>query len=305
MTCCTAYTSGPTPHPPADSPTVVTVYSTCISSYPRSPFHRTGWYSPKMRGILLAVLGGLSTAVLAKPSLTRGQDIFDTFSDSLKKDHSSRPAPYDVFVQHSECGRPYPRLSRRPISLLADSLQRAGTDVYLYSKIKEMYPGQAVTVSSDYQFAPLRYAAGASDRVQMRQIEDIEAMKHVYFQKPLRRRDGHGQVVDVLTFGGYTIAWGDYGMTAIIATVSAKGWQLVPHLIQCSGETVRTLTANGTSFRTMRRSHIASSRNAPSGARRSERLCWSSTTATGSRTSRSIKRFRRYDRIVLSSSTES
>ena len=83
-----------------------------------------------------------------------------------------------------------------------------------------MYPNSTVTVTQDYRFNLLQFARENSDQVLIRPLDDLEMIKRVVYLPALRRRDGDGFVAESLVFGGYTVAWGEHEMTAIVASVS-------------------------------------------------------------------------------------
>lgn len=172
----------------------------------------------KMRGLVAVLSAVLPLLVLVSADVGHGQTVLDLFDDLKSGGHGRSPAPYDLFVQHSRSDTSHSIVEEAADSA-ADSAQRSGTEIYLHSELKKLFPGKAVTVTSDRQFGPLRYAAGANERIQMRETKDVESLKQVFFQKPARRREGHGRVADVVTFGGYDIAWKEYDMKAIVATV--------------------------------------------------------------------------------------
>lgn len=53
----------------------------------------------------------------------------------------------------------------------------------------------------------------------IRQIGDLESLKHIVFRPPARRRDGSGTLAEKVVFSGYEVAWKEHEFTAIIATV--------------------------------------------------------------------------------------
>ena len=86
--------------------------------------------------------------------------------------------------------------------------------------MRELYPNASITVTQDYTFNPFSYAAAHPNDVLIREMDDVQTIKHEIFLRPARRRDGKGVVAESVVFGGYKIAWGESEMTAIVASVS-------------------------------------------------------------------------------------
>ncbi|WWC86545.1 uncharacterized protein L201_001422 [Kwoniella dendrophila CBS 6074] len=107
-----------------------------------------------------------------------------------------------------------------PFELFIDhfSASRSGTDVYLQTQISALYPKSTIVATQDFFFDIFRYAAGSSESIAIREVEDIQSIKRVIFQKPLRRKEGAGKVTERVVFGGWDVAWKDKEFKVIVAT---------------------------------------------------------------------------------------
>ncbi|ORY30982.1 P-loop containing nucleoside triphosphate hydrolase protein, partial [Naematelia encephala] len=83
----------------------------------------------------------------------------------------------------------------------------------------ELYSNTSVTVTTDYQFDLLRFAAQSDETILVRELDDIKALKQIIFSIPARRRDGDGAIGEAVVFAGYQVAWREHEFKVIFATV--------------------------------------------------------------------------------------
>ncbi|WWC66134.1 uncharacterized protein I206_100034 [Kwoniella pini CBS 10737] len=98
------------------------------------------------------------------------------------------------------------------------SASRSGTDTFLQTQLGLIYPNSTIITTQDTYFDIFRYAAGSSENIAIREIEDIQAIKKTVFIKPQKRKEGSGVVTERVVFGGYQVAWKDKEFKIIVAT---------------------------------------------------------------------------------------
>lgn len=107
------------------------------------------------------------------------------------------------------------------------SAQRSGVDTYLQDQVEKLYPGQTVTVTQEWQFDLLSWAAASEEPVLVQELKGLAMIKRTLFVRPRRRRDGEGTAVEGVVFGGWKVAWRDHEFDVIVGTVSpARGVKL-------------------------------------------------------------------------------
>lgn len=85
--------------------------------------------------------------------------------------------------------------------------------------MKNLYPNSSITVTSDYRFNILAYAAQAEDPILLREME-MEGLKKVVFIPPASRRFGKGVVAESVSLAGWTVGWRDTEFKVIVSSVS-------------------------------------------------------------------------------------
>jgi hypothetical protein len=95
------------------------------------------------------------------------------------------------------------------------------SEVYFQSEMKNLYPNSSITVTSDYRFNILAYAAQAEDPVLLREM-DMEGLKKVVFIPPASRRYGKGVVAESVSVAGWNVGWRDSEFKVIVTSVSNR-----------------------------------------------------------------------------------
>jgi hypothetical protein len=162
-----------------------------------------------MKPATLTVATLLATATAFRfPDQTR-DDLQVAFNGHKSKNPDKL---YDRFVQICEW-------HGRGARLTAVSAPRNGIDIYLQDQVEKMYPGRAVTATSEYGFDLHAWAGASKEPVLVRELPDIKQIKRTFFLRPRRRRDGDGTAVETSVFGGWQVAWRDAEYDVIMATV--------------------------------------------------------------------------------------
>jgi hypothetical protein len=87
--------------------------------------------------------------------------------------------------------------------------------------MKNLFPNSSITVTSDFRFQPLAYAAQQDDPILIQEME-MEGLKKLHYYPPLSRRYGKGVVASEVSLGGWTIGWRDVEFKVIFTSVSVK-----------------------------------------------------------------------------------
>jgi hypothetical protein len=87
--------------------------------------------------------------------------------------------------------------------------------------MKNLFPNSSITVTSDFRFQPLAYAAQQEDPILIQEME-MEGLKKLHYYPPLSRRYGKGVVASEVSLGGWTIGWRDVEFKVIFTSVSVK-----------------------------------------------------------------------------------
>jgi hypothetical protein len=85
--------------------------------------------------------------------------------------------------------------------------------------MKNLFPNSSITVTSDFRFQPLAYAAQQEDPILIQEME-MESLKKLHYYPPLSRRYGKGVVASEVSLGGWTIGWRDVEFKVIFTSVS-------------------------------------------------------------------------------------
>jgi hypothetical protein len=85
--------------------------------------------------------------------------------------------------------------------------------------MKNLFPNSSITVTSDFRFQPLAYAAQQEDPILIQEME-MEGLKKLDYYLPLSRRYGKGVVASEISLGGWTIGWRDVEFKVIFTSVS-------------------------------------------------------------------------------------
>jgi len=134
--------------------------------------------------------------------------------------------------------------SRNP-SLTQVSADTTDTGVFLQHRFKTLYPNETITVTQARGFNLFRYASEQSDKVMIREMPDVDAIKRIVYFPSMRRRDGDGVLSETLTFAGYNVAFGDAELKVYVATVGADISALVCVETDSSGPKVTLLSSSG------------------------------------------------------------
>jgi hypothetical protein len=107
-------------------------------------------------------------------------------------------------------------------TLIPVSTPFPSNEVFLQSTISRLFPNSTLTVTQDFNFNLLGFAASNPDKIVIRELEDLESLKKVSFIPPRRRREGEngGSLVQGVILGGWRVGWGDQEVVAIVASVS-------------------------------------------------------------------------------------
>jgi transitional endoplasmic reticulum ATPase len=84
--------------------------------------------------------------------------------------------------------------------------------------MKNLFPNSSITVTSDFRFQPLAYAAQQDDPILIQEME-MEGLKKLHYYPPLSRRFGKGVVASEVSLGGWTIGWRDVEFKENLLTV--------------------------------------------------------------------------------------
>lgn len=87
--------------------------------------------------------------------------------------------------------------------------------------MKNIYPNSSITVTSDYRFNILAYAAQAEDPILLQEME-MEGLKKVVFIPPASRRFGKGGVAESVSLAGWTVGWRDTEFKVIVTSVRIR-----------------------------------------------------------------------------------
>jgi len=85
--------------------------------------------------------------------------------------------------------------------------------------MKNLFPNSSITVTSDFRFQPLAYAAQQEDPILIQEMK-MEGLKKLHYYPPLSRRYGKGVVASEVSLGGWTIGWRDVEFKVIFTSVS-------------------------------------------------------------------------------------
>ncbi|WWC58894.1 uncharacterized protein I303_101439 [Kwoniella dejecticola CBS 10117] len=162
-----------------------------------------------------------------------GQQVAWTAEDSAVADH--KPGnPFKTFVEHF-------------------SASRSGTDTFLQTQLGTIYPNSSIVVTQNAYFDIFRYAAGSSESIVVRELEDVQSIKKTVFIKPSKRKDGAGVVAERVVFGGYQVAWKDKEFKIVVATWAESyrqvtQWHIITEEPDAAQQFIRSCSAYCSTF---------------------------------------------------------
>ena len=107
-------------------------------------------------------------------------------------------------------------------SNLPVSLDTVGTDVFLHTRLAEIYANSSLTVTQSYYFNPFKYAAEQPGKLILRELDNVQTIKRIVYLPARRRRDGDGLIGESTSFAGYRLAFGNEEVEAVSATVGSS-----------------------------------------------------------------------------------
>ncbi len=104
------------------------------------------------------------------------------------------------------------------LSVSLVSADRSGTDVYLFYKIKALFPEECVTATQDSHFDLLRFSRSGK-QITVVQLETSDPFKRSVYIPAERRKDGPGRMGLEVIYAEYHVSWENKRFKVIVAKV--------------------------------------------------------------------------------------